>query len=221
MKRRMIGRLLVACGLLMLLLAAGLAGRNILESRRAGQLAADNAQALITALTAIQETQPAQTPETEDNSELQNEVSHPSLLPAASDHLDPVITVGDNEYLGLLEIPALGLAFSVSSDWSYELLKEGPCRFFGSCARNNLVVCGHNYGSHFAPLWTIDVGTDVYFTTADRNVYHYIVSNREILEPQEVDRMLGEARKDWDLTLFTCTFGAEYRCTVRCVRIDG
>ena len=44
----------------------------------------------------------------------------------------PVEEIEGNGYIGLLEIPALGLSLPVMSEWSYPNLKLAPCRYSGS-----------------------------------------------------------------------------------------
>ena len=56
------------------------------------------------------------------------------------------------------------------------------------------------------------------FTDVDGNIFRYTVADLEQLEGTDVKEM--EAG-DWDLTLFTCTLGGQYRVTVRCVREDA
>ena len=122
-------------------------------------------------------------------------------------------------YIGAIEIPSLKLSLPVLADWSYDLLKIAPCHYAGSCYENNLVICAHNYRSHFNALRWIDMGADVYFTTVNGDVFHYVTVNRETLQPEEIARM-REPDGSWDLTLFTCYVGGYSRCTVRCERAD-
>ena len=105
--------------------------------------------------------------------------------------------------------------------WTEDLLKLAPCRYAGSYYKNNLVICAHSYVNFFRPLRWISMGTDVYFTTVTGEVCHYIVTNSEIVNPDEQDRMIGADADniDWDLTLFTCTADLQARCTVRCQRV--
>lgn len=51
------------------------------------------------------------------------------------------------------------------------------------------------------------------FTAVSGDVYEYEVEKVETLNPYAVDEMLSG---DWDLTLFTCTYGGRKRVTVRC-----
>ena len=76
------------------------------------------------------------------------------------------------------------------------------------------MICAHNYASHFNGLRTIAMGEDVYFTAVGGKTYHYVITNRETLNPDEAERM--STPDGWDLTLFTCYIGGATRCTIRC-----
>lgn len=123
-----------------------------------------------------------------------------------------------NYYIGVIQVPTLGISLPVMSNWSYANLKVAPCRYTGSCETNDLVIAGHNYSSHFSPLKWVKVGTQVLFTTVDGITYSYTVVDRETVEPADVAYMVREYGGDWDLTLFTCNTGGQTRCAVRCQR---
>ena len=55
----------------------------------------------------------------------------------------------------------------------------------------------------------------MFFTDVDGNVFEYMVAETEKLRPEETAEMLSG---DWDLSLFTCTYGGQMRLTVRCIR---
>lgn len=50
----------------------------------------------------------------------------------------------------------------------------------------------------------------------DGAVWQYAVDTVEILAPTDVEDMTSN---DYDLTLFTCTYGGSSRITVRCNRV--
>ena len=54
------------------------------------------------------------------------------------------------------------------------------------------------------------------FIDADGNIYAYNVAALEILNPGEVEKMVAS---DYDLTLFTCTYGGTAREAVRLQRV--
>jgi sortase A len=125
----------------------------------------------------------------------------------------PIIKIGNNDYIGTIEIPELNLNLPVMSSWSYDNLNISPCRYSGSVYTSNLVIAGHNYATHFGKLRSLNIGDEVKFTDSDGNVFLYEVKDVEILIPTDVEEMKNS---DWDLTLFTCTIGAKTRLAVRC-----
>ena len=118
-------------------------------------------------------------------------------------------------YIGYLSIPDLGLELPVMSDWDYTRLKIAPCRYSGSTKSDDLVIAAHNYTRHFRSLKRLSIGAEVTFTDMDGVVSVYEVVATDILAPTDVAEMTAG---DYDLTLFTCTYGNRSRVTVRCER---
>lgn len=145
------------------------------------------------------------------------------LLPAKSDAVPdyvldpnmamPTFSIDGADYIGIVQIPSLGLQLPVADNWSYVQLRTSPCRYSGSAYLDDLVICGHNYSSHFGNLKYLDAGEEVTFTDADGNVFIYEVCLVETMQPTAVTEMTSG---QWDLTLFTCTIGGQSRVTVRC-----
>lgn len=129
----------------------------------------------------------------------------------------PVVRYENEEYIGLLEIPALGLKLPIMSEWSYSRLKKSPCRYTGSAYLDNLVLSAHNYESHFGRLKELDEGERIVFTDTDGNRFNYEVVFIETLKPTAIRAMTSS---EYDLTLFTCTVGGKSRVTVRCDRVE-
>ena len=141
----------------------------------------------------------------------------------------PVTLVDGFQYIGILEIPSLGIRLPVMDTWDYDRLRISPCLYSGSYYTDDMVICGHNYQRHFSPIKGVDIDADVYFITADKVIYHYTVSNRETVQPTSVEQMIRNMNnrdpedgdmEDWDLTLFTCNTGGQTRCAVRCIRAE-
>ena len=130
----------------------------------------------------------------------------------------PVTMIKGNAYIGVLDIPSKGLSLPVMSEWSYSRLRIAPCRYSGSVYSKDIVIAGHNYARHFGPIKSMRVGDAVNFTDADGNVFHYEVAGVEVLKGTAVEEMQAG---DWDLTLFTCTYGGKSRCALRCRLIDS
>lgn len=126
----------------------------------------------------------------------------------------PVREIDRQEYIGVLSVPSLGLDLPVLSEWSYPKLKIAPCRYHGSAYTHDLIIAGHNYRKHFSPIKSLEPGERIVFTDVEGNQFFYQVDTVEILRKTAVEEMeAGE----WDLTLFTCTYGGQTRFTLRCV----
>lgn len=129
----------------------------------------------------------------------------------------PVQTINGRDYIGVLSIPSLELELPVISQWDYPALKVAPCRYSGSLYQDNLIICAHNYASHFGRLKTLQPGDTLLFTDMDDHVVTFQMVERETLEPDDEEAM---TTGQWDLTLFTCTPGGQTRVTVRFQRAD-
>ncbi len=228
MKANRPGTWLIAGGVLLILAALGLCGYNLWEQKQAADTASDALEAILAQVDANRETEPAGeatqpqdeplTPETPEKPE----PSEPVSVPEIPDYLRdpqmemPTVEYDGQDYLGVVEIPSLGLRLPVISRWSYPRLKIAPCRYSGSAYENDLIIMAHNYQSHFGKLEELRPGDEVYFTDMDGNVFCYEVMELETLAGNAVAEMSAGA---WDLTLFTCTLGGMTRVTVRCQRV--
>ena len=130
----------------------------------------------------------------------------------------PAIEIDGERYVGMLSIPALELELPIIEEWTDAGLKKAPCRYGGSVYADNLVIVGHNYRKHFSKLKTLETGTEINFTDADGNLFQYTIGWVEVLEENDISGMTDAS--EWDLTLFTCTYGGKERYTVRCIRTE-
>ena len=129
----------------------------------------------------------------------------------------PTLEVEGNQYIGTLEIPALGLTLPVMSQWSYPKLRIAPCRYAGSAYQEGFVIAAHNYSSYFGNLNQLSSGDRIYFTDVTGNRFSYQVAEVEELNPTALEEMVSEG---WDLSLFTCTLSVQARVTVLCEKIS-
>ena len=148
--------------------------------------------------------------------ELPTEAGEPTTLPDVRREM-PVKTIDGRDYIGVLSIPSLELELPVISQWDYPSLKIAPCRYSGSLYQNDLILCAHNYASHFGKLKQLRSGDTVLFTDMDEHVVTFQMVERETLDPTDEE---GMKAGDWDLTLFTCTIGGQSRVTVRFERVE-
>ena len=127
------------------------------------------------------------------------------------------MVIDGERYIGCLSVPGLELELPVMSDWSYPQLRKAPCRYYGTALGGDLVLMAHNYARHFGYISQLKAGDPVYFTDADGNVHCYEVAAVDVLAPTAVEEMTAG---DFDLTLFTCTYGGKSRVTVFCDRVE-
>ena len=200
--KKILGRALMALGLILVLVATWLLMTNRQEDARAGESAAQVLEAMETLETAPGAPTPAA-----------------DATQATPEQEMTVQTIDGREYIGTLLVPALGLELPVLSEWSYDGLKIAPGRFSGSTFTDDLTVCAHNYAAHFGRLHTLEPGTEIDFRDMDGMVWTYQISEITELGPMDTDEMTLKTPEDtWSLTLFTCTPGGQTRVTVRCER---
>ena len=130
----------------------------------------------------------------------------------AADREMPVKIVDGIAYIGTLNIPSLELELSVISEWSYPSLKIAPCRYTGTVYQDNMILCAHDYSTHFGKLARLQVGDEVVFTDVEDHIYTYQMTAQEIIPMSNPESM---EKGDWDMTLFTCTRDGKSRVTVR------
>lgn len=125
----------------------------------------------------------------------------------------PVVEVEGQNYMGAINFPDLDRELPVLASYELEKLKTAPAVYHGTPQTGDLVICAHNYRSHFGPLQRLPIGAQVLLKAVDGNLYEYQVAATEVVSPFAVaDVTSGE----WDLTLFTCTLGGRTRYVVRC-----
>lgn len=205
------GTIFITAGSLLLAAALLLVGYNLYDEYRAGQ----TANHVLEALQQQMPETPSDDLQTPENSILeQTEIPDYVLNP---DMEMPTQEIEGNDYIGVLEIPSLGLSLPVKSEWSYPRLKLAPCRYHGSAYTGSLTIAAHNYRTHFGPVRDVSAGTQVFFTDVKGRRFSYEVSAVETIETTAIEDAVSEA---WDLTLITCTPGGQARVAVHCIKIN-
>ena len=197
-----LGRALMALGAACFLAGVGLLLFNAAQAKKAEQAVMEVIPELVEEITQKRE-------------EAEKEALLPELV------LDPAnvemteVTIKGHSYIGYLTIDDLVLP--ILSDWSYKKLQIAPCRYTGNLRSNDLVLMAHNYPKHFGKLSDLRWGDSVTFTDMDGVLTKYTVVSRDILDPSAVEEMTAG---NFDLTLFTCTYGGKSRVTVYCDRVE-
>ena len=193
--KRKFGAFFVISGILLMLAAAALLVYNRQESRNA-LLSSQSALAVLQAA-AGQETSETADP-------YQDHVNPYDQVTAEITAKMKEVEINGELYIGYLSIPVLELELPVISEWNYERLRIAPCRQFGSTKTDDL--------SQLRP------GDLLTFSDMESDVILYEVSAMDILEPTAVETVKNS---NFDLVLYTCTYGGETRVVVFCSRIKG
>ena len=142
----------------------------------------------------------------------------PQIGPEKAPLAMKTVEIDGHTYIGYLAIPSLGLELPIMYGWDYPSLRIAPCRYAGTLEGDDLVLMAHNYARHFGKISTLNPGDPVYFTDVDGVVTVYQVVASDILPPQAVEEMIAG---NYDLTLFTCTYGGKTRVTIYCDRAEN
>ena len=199
---------LIFLGLLLIAAALFLTVYNLYDEQRAEQSA-------LQVIDRLEDYLPSEVPTEASTEPIVEQAPMPSDAPdyvLCPDMEMPVETINGMDYIGVLQIPSLELELPIASEWNYPNLKTAPCRYSGSAYLNNMIICAHNYSSHFGKLKNLSEEDVATFTDMAGNVFIYKMVERETLNPTDIEEMEDG---DWDLTLFTCTVGGKTRVTIR------
>ena len=201
--KRKAGKLLMTIGLLLIAAAFLLMVYNIWESKKAENMSEE-------ILNQIKDEQ--------DENVSSDDADEKPLYEIYPDMEMPVLTIDGVDYIGILTVPSLGLELPVAVNWSYPNLRRSPCRYKGSAYSNDMIIAGHNYSRHFGGLRNLAIGEEISFRDVDGHIFQYQVDDIETIPGTAVEDMdAGE----WDMTLFTCTYGGKSRVTIRCRKLEN
>ncbi|MCL1816003.1 MAG: sortase [Clostridiales bacterium] len=210
-RRRSLGILVMVCGVITLVLAAALYAYNIWDDDRAAKAAQQTAQELYTIIAADKV---AELEETFSLSTQQAAIKDNAAEAADSGNEAAKVVLGGVSYIGIIDLPTLGLTLPVAETLSYPKLKVSPCRFTGDINKGALVIAAHNYQRHFGGISNLKKGDVVIMTDMDGFEHSYCVESIITVEPTNVQTVVASG---YDLTLFTCTYNGQARVVVRCI----
>lgn len=190
-----IGKKLIIIGISLIIISSILSIHNIYEENKAGKnsiAVLDNMKDTIV----------------ENVQNINNEIENENTM--------QTININGYDYIGTITIPSLNLELPIMSEYDYDRLKISPCRYYGSIYTNDLIICAHSYKTHFKYISNLNQGDKIIITDTLGINYIYEVLEIEILNPNDVSKMIDN---EFDLTLYTCTNDGLKRITVRCNRI--
>ena len=200
------GKVFMTMGLLLIGASIALIIYNIWDEKRAGEISNEVLEQMIFVKEEAEE-------ELEEEKIIPDYILNPNMEM-------PTRTIDGNEYIGVVDIPAIELSLPIMSDLSASKLRISPNRYKGSVYTDDIIIAGHNYRTHFGRLAKLSLGEELIFTDIDGNHFKYIVDKVEIIKDIDIELMESG---EWDLTLFTCTYdgtvGSEDRLTIRCIKV--
>ncbi len=122
-------------------------------------------------------------------------------------------------YLGVISLPSIEIELPVTADCNNANMKFAACRYEGTVAGSDLIICAHNLPSFFSKLSKMYSGDEIIFVDGDGEYHYYEIVEISTMGGYEVDKM-KEGSDEWDITLFTCTYGGANRVAVRAVEIS-
>jgi sortase A len=138
--------------------------------------------------------------------------SSPEQVPAHLRHVVsdvtpmPVPTEGPEQAI-LVEIPSIKVKAPVVEGDDWESLKQGAGHHVGSAnpgESDNCIISAHNdiYGEIFRDLPDVSLDDEVFVYTASGQVFRYVVTQKRIIDPEEVSVMYPTSSPI--LTLISC-----------------
>lgn len=209
---RKVGITLIVLGFLFLIGSVSLLLYNRQEDAKAGIAAGEQLNLLVEQIRVQKEEQEPSTATPEEEEALIQELT-PELPTEETEIIMNEIQIDGKGYIGYISFPTLELDLPVMSQWTVQKLYTSPCHYFGSVQEGNLVIMAHNYSRHFGRITELKNGDPVYFVNAFGEPFFYRVELQEILPPNCIPQLTSG---EYDLTLFTCTYGGANRITVRC-----
>lgn len=212
--RKKLGISFIVSGAVLLLAALSLLLYNRLEDNRSGNAAQ-------TVLSGLSELIPDEKEEAGGVNPNSPSVTPGGILSEYEDELQQETTVEYDgvRYLGVISIPSLGVEVPVTADYELSYMKFASCRYSGTVYDGDMILCAHNYRTHFGKIGDLYSGDEIIFTDADGKRHTYEVLGTTTIDGYDVEQMKSGS-EEWDLTLFTCTLARVDRVTVRAVLVE-
>ena len=99
--------------------------------------------------------------------------------------------------------------YPIFSETTTELLKISPCKFWGPEPNEvgNFCIVGHNYknSKFFSKVPNLENGDIIEITDLTGRTINYIVYDKYIVDPENVDCTSQKTNGRKEITLITCT----------------
>jgi len=111
----------------------------------------------------------------------------------------PVLQLEGEDFSGLIEVPAFGVALPLGSSWNSHKLNSYPCCFWGSVYDNSLIVGGSGQKDQFAFCRSLDLGDKIRITDMTGVQFSYEVTRIDRRKHADMETFL---ESEGHLTLF-------------------
>jgi LPXTG-site transpeptidase (sortase) family protein len=130
-------------------------------------------------------------------------------------------TSTSSNIFGKLEIPSLNISYAVFNDFSEELLKISPCKFYGVNINEtgNIAIAGHNFDNHtfFSDLNKLKNDDEIYLYSNSNEKYIYKVYDTFETDSSDLNSLNNTFINSKELTLVTCNNSNKKRFIVKAV----
>ena len=202
-------KLFVGAGVVLIVCSLVAVTVNFCLSKRAERISRDAVSAL---LRYTEKSENGDLSDTDTKNENTTAEKFPAPYKETPDYGMPYREVDGIRYIGVLTFPSLSMTLPVAADYDNASLAVSPCRYTGTVYKDNMVVCGHNYYTHFGKLDRLMYGDEVYFTDVTGNIFKYKVTD---IVQFDADQTKDVTSYDSGMTLFTCDISGNFRITVR------
>lgn len=123
----------------------------------------------------------------------------------------------DKLYFGKIIINKINLEYVVFDEYSEELLKISPCKFYGENLgeEGNICIAAHNYNDNrfFGRIAELNLKDEIKIIDLDGKEFNFIVY--DCFEIEENDFSILKADKKYELTLLTCNNSNRKRVIIK------
>lgn len=125
--------------------------------------------------------------------------------------------INEQLFFGKIYISKINLEYNIFNDFSDELLKISPCKFYGKRLGEpgNICIAGHNYDNNkfFSNLNKIEIFDEIIMENLKGEKYKYIVYEKNEIQPDDLSIL--KSKKKFELTLLTCNNSNKKRLVVK------
>ena len=199
---RLISKILICAGVLLILISGGLLAYSLLEDYQAGLRAHNLLEQVFREGWELEELEESVTRGVSSVRAATGLVNTEDEQYQDEDEEDQ--ENGGYVVIGILEIPALDILLPVLNRTTYALLDISACRFAGSVDEKpkRLVIAGHNLRSHFGGISSLSPGDEISFTTPEGAKFYYSLIRTESVHMSNAAAV--QEGDDWEITLLTC-----------------